>query len=89
MDSNELKGEFDRVIWPRKGDAEGTWVIASLSDGTVIKGPAKASTFIRDVEYKFNGKWVTAKGYEKSFQFTNYALFEPVTDDAIKAYLDR
>jgi len=83
--AEELRGTFNMVRWAKE---DGSWLIASLSEGQTVVGPAGRESFIRGCEYIFAGYWEDSS-YGRQFKFTTFAAQQPVTSDSVKAYLRR
>lgn len=80
----EIDGEFGSIRWAAD---DGSFLIASLKNGISIVGSANPEFFIRGMEYRFSGRWEEHRQYGQQFRFQTFVAKEPVTPQAVSAYL--
>jgi exodeoxyribonuclease V alpha subunit len=80
----EIDGEFDRIVWAAD---DNSFLIARLKNGLSIVGSCDPSTFVRGMEYRFSGRWEEHRQYGQQFRFQTVIAKEPVTAQAVTAYL--
>lgn len=80
----EIEGEYKSLRWSAD---DGSFMIAALSNGITIVGAANPNQFIRGIEYRFSGRWEDHKSFGKQFKFMTCIAKEPVTSQAVMAYL--
>lgn len=82
----EIRGAFDSIRW-RSNEPETPFIIASLMDGTVVKGVADPKELVRQMEFRFFGVWEENPKYGKSFRFYQYLKAEPHSRIGVVTYL--
>ena len=85
-ETTELIGVFDRVQWTSDN---GSFIIASLKDGTAILGNVPSGDLIHGLEYQFQGQWDQHPVYGKQFKFSGFVQRKPHGKDALRTYLVR
>lgn len=79
MDS--IVGTFDSYRFQRDD-----FVIGVLRDKTVVKGTPPRESLVQGLTYEFHGRWTEYKG-ERQFAMQGVVPHEPVSEEAIVAYL--
>lgn len=85
----ELVGVFGRVVWQQQTDRDGPrFLIATLEDGTSVKGEADPESLVPGIPYRFEGKWgkKTAK-YAAAFEFKRFTQQAPHSRYGVVQYL--
>lgn len=82
----EYQGEFARIKW---ASDEGDFIIGQMADGNTIKGAADPALFIAGMEYSFSGRWKNHQQFGQQFEFKMALPKDPVTPQAVSAYLQR
>ena len=80
----ELEGEFDSIRWSAD---DSSFLIAKLKNGVSIVGSCDPSIFLSGMEYRFSGRWEEHRTYGQQFRFQTVIAKEPVTAQAVAAYL--
>ncbi len=85
----ELTGVFGRVMWQAQSLDDGPrFLIATLEDGTSVKGEADPDSLVPGVPYRFYGKWgkKSAK-FGQPFEFKQYVQQAPHSRFGVVQYL--
>lgn len=85
----EHTGILDRLCYTAEGEGR-RFVIASLDDGSTVKGEADPNDFIPGIKYRFFGR--PSKPHPKygpSFEFKQYTRGEPHSRGGVVSYLIR
>jgi exodeoxyribonuclease V alpha subunit len=81
----EHRGTLDRVVF---SDDSQPFVIAALTDGASVCGPALADSLARGVIYRFLGAWTPDPKYGYRFRFSTFLVHAASSKAGVAKYLE-
>ncbi len=83
----ELTGTFRMERFVFQHGTPQRAIIATLTDGTTVKGEAQPGDLTPGILYRFDGYWTTHPKYGRQFQFVTFCQPEPKDRASIENYL--